>query len=194
MNQEKGLRAINIYVNQEILQQSFPVEKTAGIYKITFKNGFYYIRSALNLRARCMDHLSKLKNNKHENPIMQNIFLKYPSSVTFSIIEIVDKKHLITIEQKHLNENYGKQYCININPVANRPPSAKGRVHSEEHKKRLSEKMKGRVLSKEWRDKIGRSNKSLINLVKRRRNLYNKRYKEVLELERQRASLIEYFI
>ena len=194
MNQEKEVKSISIYVNQEQIHYEFPVETCPGIYKIVFTNNSYYIGSASNVRARCMGHVSKLKNKKHENPIMQSVFLKYPQNIIFEVIKIVKKEDLLIDEQVHLNFNYGNKLCININPVANKPPSAKGRVHTAQHKTYMSEKMKGRVLTKEWKEKIGNSNKDPIILVRRRMKLYSKRCKEVVALQEQRNTLIEYFI
>jgi group I intron endonuclease len=181
-------------VNQEQIQYSFPVLTSPGIYKITFINGLYYIGSASNLKVRCRDHISKLKNGKHENPIMQNTFLKYPHNIVFEVLEVMSKELLLMAEQKYLDNNIGNKNCININPVANKPPTAAGRKLTIQHKACISAKMKGRNITSEWRKKIGQANKKPENLVKRRLNLYKKRWKEIYELQEQRNSLIEYFI
>ena len=45
-----------------------------GIYKIEskIKPNQIYIGSAVNVRVRWSNHLSKLNKNKHENPKLQN--------------------------------------------------------------------------------------------------------------------------
>ena len=178
-------------MNQEQIQYSYPEETSSGIYKITFENNSYYIGSASNIISRCKDHISKLKRGKHENPLIQNVFNKHQNCVKFDVLKIVEKQNLLIEEQIYLNENVGKANCLNICKVAAKPPSGLGRKHSEEVKKRLSEKFKGRAFTKEWREKIILKNKSLPSIVKRRMKSYNRHWKEIIILEDQRNSVIE---
>lgn len=55
-----------------------PLVRDAGIYLIScIGTDKVYIGESLDLSARIVKHFSRLRNNKHINPILQNIFNKY---------------------------------------------------------------------------------------------------------------------
>lgn len=144
------------------------------IYKITVKN-YIYIGSAKIFSKRKYEHLRNLKKQIHPNQMLQNIFNKYGEcEFVFSIIEEVDVEKLIEVEQKYINfyQNDKGLKLVNILLVAG---SSIGYMCSEEtkEKKRLSmlgknkgnkrsaeflqlqsERQKGRILTKEWKEKI----------------------------------------
>lgn len=126
-----------------------PKEKVSGIYKITNNtNGKYYIGSSDDITGtggRWYEHINNLKANRHDNSYLQRSWNKYgPSVFEFSILKEIPKLDLLIAEQQYLNEakKDGKQ-CYNLNFSANGGAFG-GHRHSEESKRKISEKLKGR--------------------------------------------------
>jgi len=111
--------------------------KVSGIYKIQslIKPERIYIGSAVNIQRRWIDHRKLMTANKHENNI--NKYGKL--DLIFTIIEPCPIELLITREQYYIDTL--KPY-FNICKIAG---SAMGTKRSPESRKRLSERMKGRV-------------------------------------------------
>lgn len=67
-----------------------------GIYKITNKiNGKTYIGQSVNIKQRWAEHKANLRNNKHENPYLQNAWNKYgENNFTFKVIEECEQSEL----------------------------------------------------------------------------------------------------
>jgi len=125
-------------------------QKISGIYKIVNKiNGKYYIGSSDNILGtygRWMEHINGLKSNRHENSYLQRSWNKYGiDNFEFSILEEVPKPLLLMVEQKYLDhaKNDGKR-CYNLSYMATGGGFA-GHKHSEESKRKTSEKLKGRI-------------------------------------------------
>lgn len=123
--------------------------KISGIYKIVNKiNGKYYIGSSDNIlgySGRWIEHINGLKSNRHENSYLQRSWNKYGmENFEFSILEEVPKESLLIIEQSYLDKakNDGKR-CYNLSYKATGGGFA-GHKHSEESKRKTSEKLKGR--------------------------------------------------
>jgi group I intron endonuclease len=133
-----------------------------GIYKITnLLNGRIYIGSSINIKKRENQHFGKLNKNKHDNQFLQNDYNKCgEDNFKFEIILETDCEELLfDFEQNYLDEYYDKQkQCYNINPIAAKPPSSKGRKHSEETKKKISEGNKGKTLSEDHKRKLFEAN------------------------------------
>lgn len=85
-------------------QDDFPL--ASGIYKITcLANKKIYIGSATNLRKRRNSHLHALRQNKHENSILQRTWNKYgEQSFTFEVLELVLSVLLTAREQYWFNK------------------------------------------------------------------------------------------
>lgn len=115
-----------------------------GIYLITCtSNNKKYVGSSINIDARWRSHRSKLKNNKH-TPLLQNIYRKYGiESLQFSVLELCDEKSLIEREQYWYEslKNNGNTMLNYSDIVEN---STRGVPLSDERKKYLSEKLKGK--------------------------------------------------
>jgi group I intron endonuclease len=125
--------------------------KISGIYKITNKiNDKYYIGSSDNIlgtNGRWCEHINGLKANRHENSYLQRSWNKYGSSnFHFTIIEQVPKPNLLIIEQKYLDKakEDGKQKCYNLSFIASGGWN-KGFKHKDSTKRKISEKLKGRI-------------------------------------------------
>lgn len=152
------------------------IEKNSGIYKILCENtGKFYIGSALNIKRRIKEHLTKLKFKKHRNPILQNIYRKYGKNSLFvEIIELCDADILKEREQHYINT---LSPYINISPTAtggcvwlNSPNRniiieklRQARIgkhfnHTNTTKKKISKANKGRIVSPETRLKLKNAN------------------------------------
>jgi len=144
--------------------------KKCGIYKITILNNIY-IGSSSNLHRRMWEHSWKLKNNKHVNRHLQNVYNKYGINNFF--IEIIEECNVDLLLER-------EQYYINIlKPNLNKSPVAGttlglkltekqcltrklnnlGRKHSEESIQKRVSKIKGRKYSEEHRKNISNSKK-----------------------------------
>ena len=130
-----------------------------GIYQI--KSLKYpdriYIGSAINIDSRWNNHIKTLRQKKHRNCKMQGHYDKYGEcDLHFAILEECIKDNLINREQ----------YYIDLfNPsfnICRKAGSPLGVKHSDEYKKRISERQKGRKLSEEHKKKIGISGKGRV--------------------------------
>ena len=117
-----------------------------GIYKITNKlNNKVYIGSTVNLKNREQRHFKNLKDGNHHSKKLQNAYFKHGEEVfLFEIIEFYDEieNHLL-IEREQYWINFYNSYKNGYN---SRPKAQNnyGHKHSEETKKILSEKNKGK--------------------------------------------------
>lgn len=70
--------------------------KICGIYEISFKGTEKtYIGQSVDFRSRRTKHKSRLKNNKHVNPHLQNVYNKYGlEAMSIEIVELCPKELL----------------------------------------------------------------------------------------------------
>lgn len=139
---------------------------TFGIYRITNTvNGKSYIgKTGMNFGDRWDNHKSLLRNNRHDNPYLQNAWNKYgENSFKFAIIELVNDSNLLN----ELEIQYIKQYkeaglSYNIHDGGDGGLNL-GKHLSDETKRKIGEKnrvnMIGRKLSEETRKKMSEAQK-----------------------------------
>jgi predicted GIY-YIG superfamily endonuclease len=111
----------------------------SGVYKITcIINGNYYYGSSVNLKSRFINHINKLRSQKHRNHRLQRTFNKHgEDSITFEVVEYCDS-HLTTVcEQKYLNIHINHKNCMNFCKSASAPMA--GLKFSEDHKRKMAE-------------------------------------------------------
>jgi len=120
--------------------------KTAGVYKITSPDGHYYIGSSNNVYRRVGDHFRMLLKNNHDNVYMERVYKDcFNGRWIGELLEQTDDmNNLLVIEQKYLNEHFGKPMCMNLNPLAVKPPGFKNQKHSAETCAKISAELTGR--------------------------------------------------
>lgn len=127
-----------------------------GIYAITnIVNGKRYIGSSNDLDDRCQHHFAKLRRGIHPNQHIQAAYNLYGlDAFTFTVLQLCEEDVLLEWEQAYLDE-WQPEY--NLNPIAGKPPSNKGRFPSDETRQKLSAARMGKKLgppSDETRRKI----------------------------------------
>lgn len=124
----------------------------SGIYKIVnLGNGKIYIGSSRRLDRRWYMHKYNLRRGKHHCTPLQNSFNKHgEDSFEFIIMEECDCDLLQEREQYYL-DTLSPDY--NICPIAG---SCKGRVLTDEHKKKIGETNKKLKLTEERKQEISR--------------------------------------
>ena len=130
--------------------------KKSGVYEIiNMVNGKTYIGSSIDLSNRIQQHILKLSNNKHPNPILQNAWNKYGKNYFyFHILLFCDPENTLMYEQLCI-DGMKPKYNISTNTTA---PN-KGRVFSDEVRAKISKAGIGRVKSDETRLKLSLSGK-----------------------------------
>lgn len=131
-------------------------DKICGIYCIENKvNGKKYIGQSINIEQRIKDHLSHLKRNKEPSLALQNAWNKYGEN-NFNIyileeckVDLLNEKEIYYIES---NFSHTSQQGYNISFGGNAP-------------------MKGRIVSKETREKIRISRIGIEFTEEHKRNL-----------------------
>lgn len=120
--------------------------KISAIYKIqsTIKAERIYVGSAINIKDRWGCHLKGLRNNKHHSKKLQRHFNKYgEDDLIFIIVEICLPSFLLIREQYYIDSI--KPY-FNTCKIAGNTLGVK---FSDESKKKISEKAKGRIVSED---------------------------------------------
>lgn len=114
----------------------------SGIYQIiNLINNKRYIGSAYDLNSRCGRHFIDLKKNQHYNLILQRAYNKHgKENFKFEILLYCDKKDLIFFEQRAM-DSFNKKELYNIRT---RAENNEGLKHTEEIKKEMSIRFKGK--------------------------------------------------
>lgn len=128
-----------------------------GVYKILNKvTNESYIGSSINLKKRKSDHFYLLKQGKHGNSHLQNSYKKYGiENFDFSVLEFCEPDECLIIEQKHINQTKPK---FNINPIAG---NSLGVKHKKETIEKIRNSQKGKIKSEETKRKISEKNKGI---------------------------------
>lgn len=125
-----------------------------GIYTITnIKNNKMYVGASNDINERLRIHAWELNNNRHGNRHLQAAWNLYKEkSFLCEILEECEEDMLAAIEHYWVNILQVRQdiYGYNIRPTH---PDNKAKL-SEESKNLMSQKLKGRTITKEWQDKI----------------------------------------
>lgn len=149
----------------------------SGIYQITVNNNIY-IGSSKNIQRRYWEHLWKLKNKKHPNNHLQNLYNKHTEeSFELTVLDYCDTAQLIENEQKWINllkPNINKapvsgttlglklteEQCKtrsknnigrkhSAQSIEKRVNKIKGRKYTDTHKANISASMSGKTQNKD---------------------------------------------
>lgn len=151
----------------------------SAIYKITNEQiGKVYIGGSSNVRDRRQHHEWDLEHGCHANTVLQEDYNNYPESFRFDVIEYCGEEDLAELERKYIAEynamnparGYNRESGGNKDKTiseetkkiwsdqrSNGGAGMFGKHHTDEAKRRISEKQKGKTLSEETRMKISRS-------------------------------------
>lgn len=148
------------------------------IYQIS-NDRAVYVGSGVNVARRRRHHLSRLKNGKHRNPHLQNVWNKYGMG-DFQILRLEECPIEQIIEREQFWMSVLSPVC-NIAPATDSP--MRGRHHSQETRNILrvanlgkSPSNKGVPLTDEQRRKCSEAHKGLKyppRTVEARRNISN---------------------
>ena len=128
------------------------LNEKCGIYIITnLTNGKRYIGSAKNLRKRLYDHVWDLDKKIHPNNYLQNSWNKYgKDNFEYGILEYCEEDIRLVRETFYIN-TLNPEYNlngVNLNSVRN---------HSEETKKKISDKIKESYKNGKLKEKLENS-------------------------------------
>lgn len=187
----------------------------SGVYGIFSKvDDRVYIGSATNFDSRKKTHFDKLKSNVHVNKPLQNFVNKYSiKNVEFRILAKCPSEYLLKMEQWFINNLKPE---LNLAEIVGRPPANRKRgykmseeakqniskartgqkidrsnyVHSEETLNKISQSLKGRIITEEWKQKMreakakgGKYSKLTVEQVKEIKSLVGtKTDKEISQL------------
>jgi len=142
----------------------------SGIYMIrSITNGKRYIGSAVNLINREAVHFCSLKRNNHRNRHLQNHYNKYDKAdLQFSVIEFCSQIKLIEREQYYIDILKPE---FNIRKIADSNFGIKFGTPSEEHKRKIGEGNRGKIVSKETRKKLSEVGKGRVFSEEHRRRI-----------------------
>ncbi len=150
------------------------------VYKIGCENN-WYIGSSKKFHKRKQEHFYKLKKGIHPNKNLQNIFNNY--TIEMQIIEICKGEDLKIIEQKYINL-FMEDKNITLLNIYKDSKSPKGHTYnkevsnkkresmrgmfvgvprSEETKLKISKKLKNRIITENWKNKISNSLKGRLS-------------------------------
>ena len=132
------------------------MDKACGVYRITNTvKGKHYVGSSVNIKKRWNQHRRELKSGNHCNKKLQNSWSKHGfDNFEFAIVLLCDHKNVLMYEQDVMNYYSAAASGYNILPVAGTRFGAKMSV---EFRKKLSDRLKGRVFTEEHRRNLSLS-------------------------------------
>lgn len=134
----------------------------AGVYSITTPSGRQYIGSAVNFSRRWRVHLCRMKQQKHDNAILQSAWNKHGDKLVFKKLIVCPPDQVLLYEQLAIDSLNPK---MNICRIAG---NTRGYQHTEETKSRFIDRRKsfgnaGKKHSIETREKISRKKKGRVS-------------------------------
>jgi len=150
-------------------------------------NGKFYIGSTRDFNKRKQEHLTTAEEYHFQRALRKN-----PEVFVWEVYE--DDSEEPVLEQALLDAWFGKSQCYNMSPYAGRPPSRrgvklspeayekliervrnnpprKGKSHTEETKRKISEKLTGQVVPESVRQKISNSTLGRKKTAEHKRNI-----------------------
>lgn len=129
------------------------IRMMAGVYQIkNLRNSKTYVGSSFRLTKRWSRHQSRLRNQTHENPKLQNAWNKYGADAfAFEILLYCDSKNCLMYEQIAL-DHYKPEY--NVCLIAG---NRSGMKHTDESRQKMSKAHRGKKFSKDHRTNLSKS-------------------------------------
>jgi hypothetical protein len=173
-----------LYKKHKIKMNKNKYRKT-GIYLLKIDK-YRYVGQSIDIIRRVSNHKNQLKNNKHGNNRMQNVFNKY-NTFEYVILWEGPREFLTILEQVYINM-LNKNIILNIAPAKKRIEDKKlysPKVKTERHIKAVK-KWTASMNTPEANSKSAKSRKNNINVINSRRKredqtvyiFINKRTKE----------------
>ena len=134
--------------------------KNCGVYIIRNTiNERLYIGSTIDFNKRRYNHWRLLKADGHGNAFLQADWNKHrPQDFEFQILKKVSSNRILYEEQLLLDEFFDNQkQCYNICSVAGNTLGIKKGPMSPEQKKKISQALKGRPKSQQFKEKLSPS-------------------------------------
>lgn len=126
-----------------------------GIYGIfNTVTGLVYVGSSASMVRRIAMHRSQLNRNIHHSPYLQHAYTKYGAeNFVWTIIEECGEEHLQAREQFWIDtfQSATQTSGYNLCPAAGSIRGLKLGPHSEEHRRKIGEAQRGKVISAEQR-------------------------------------------
>lgn len=125
-----------------------------GIYKIQSSIPPFrlYIGSTKDLKRRKRDHFNRLLLNISGHPLIQSHYNEFgKGSLFFEVLEYVENVSQLLDREQFWIDSFDFDLLFNVCPNSS---SSKGRTYSDQHKKRLSEIHKKKIISPETREKM----------------------------------------
>lgn len=128
----------------------------SGIYAIIHReSGRWYVGQSQNLDKRWSDHVWRLKNNRHGNPLLQRAWNKYgPDAFDFDVLILAPAKLLNALEQAYLDDpetsHFNVARCAEAPARGKKPPP-----RTEEYRAKIRASKLGRPLPPAHRANIG---------------------------------------
>lgn len=142
---EKSFGTARFTFNWALCQWEEDYIMNIGIYKLVWDNcPYYYYGSSIDLKRRKRNHINRLIRGKHENFLLNKIYLKY-GIPSFEIVEYCDIDVIDIVEQKYLDTLKGDRNSLNLLYSV----SGVGRSVSEETKLKISKSLSGRIFSEQ---------------------------------------------
>lgn len=145
------------------------IKRSSGIYLIICSsNNRCYVGKSKNIYRRCVSHREKLRKGEHHNIHLQRSWSKYGAKdFIFAAAEYCDEQFLGQKEIDWLLK-FEEDTLFNTGAVGGYQATKNSPIRSEAQKKKwekpgfrenMSNKLKGRIMDKEWRRKIGEAGK-----------------------------------
>lgn len=105
--------------------ENFYKEKSIGVYKLCFSNGYYYIGRSMDIHKRYSQHCDKLIKQKHIN---KNVQKAYNETLKLPLLEIIllsDEYFLNRKEGRIIEKHKEDDFCLNKNGSVDRTPKTR---------------------------------------------------------------------
>lgn len=123
-------------------------EPNAGVYKLLFKDGSYYIGSTKDIRGRVATHRWGLQNGRHKNTAMQEKYNK-GNNFTLVVVEYLEEGFREK-ENELLTQFHTDPLCLNIARDAYSPATILWERHEfKERQKQIKKERWGKAEEKE---------------------------------------------